>query len=175
MKITIIRHFPTAGNLKKRYIGRTDEEICKIIEGLDYSYLKASKVFVSPMKRALETADILFPEAEKIIIPGLREMDFGIFENKNYKELTGNKDYRLWLNSYCEDKCPQGESRKEFYQRTVNALIEIKELSMRLGLKEAVIVAHGGTAMVAGEKFGKSGTDYFDTKLNFGESATFEI
>ena len=39
------------------------------------------------MTRARQTARILFPEAEQIVVPGLREMDFGTFEGRNYVEM----------------------------------------------------------------------------------------
>lgn len=54
MKIVFIRHGRTKGNMQSRYIGITDEELCK--EGIDELrsntgiYPKADIVFTSPMK-----------------------------------------------------------------------------------------------------------------------------
>ena len=175
MKITIIRHFPTEGNLLKRYIGSTDEAIAKVIEGLDYSSMDNGVVFVSPLKRAIETANYLFPKAQKIAVDNLREMNFGIFENKNYEELKDNLEYSKWLQSNCEEPCPNGESKKEFIKRTVSAIEEIKTTYKEMGLDEAVIVAHGGTAMAIGEALAKPRINYFDVRLDFGKSITFDI
>ena len=36
------------------------------------------------MRRAVQTAEILFPAAQRLLIPDLREMDFGSFEMHSY-------------------------------------------------------------------------------------------
>ena len=54
------------------------------------------------MTRARQTAHILFPQAEQIVVPGLREMDFGTFEGRNYIEMENDPDYRAWVDSNCE-------------------------------------------------------------------------
>lgn len=112
MMITIylIRHGKTSGNLEKRYIGRTDEELSQ--EGRNHLeacrhagiYPKASLVYTSDMKRCIETARFLFPSAKIVPIEGLREMDFGLFEGKNYAELCDEPAYRAWIDSVCEGK-----------------------------------------------------------------------
>ena len=175
MKITVIRHFPTEGNLKKRYIGKTDESIAKIIPNFDYSYLNANVVFVSPMKRAVETAEILFPKAFGIVIDEFAEMDFGIFENKNYLELKNCKEYEAWLDSDCESICPGGESKTEFCKRVSIGIEKLKKIAEALDIFQAVIVAHGGTAMAIGESAAKPKISYFDVKLSYGESITFDV
>ena len=53
MKIYLIRHGKTKGNLEERYIGRTDEPLCEAgRENLKkYQYPQVEMVFTSPMKR----------------------------------------------------------------------------------------------------------------------------
>ena len=88
----LIRHSMTKGNLEKRYIGsRTDEPLCRegiaLLEGFSYpAGEQVERVIVSPMRRCVQTAQILFPGKELVLEPGLMECDFGAFENKNYKE-----------------------------------------------------------------------------------------
>ena len=98
-RLWLIRHGQTEGNRYHRYIGRqTDEALCP--EGIqeleknrkDYP-LTAQRLFVSPMLRARQTAQILFPGREVCVVEELSECDFGDFENKNYLELAGNADY----------------------------------------------------------------------------------
>ena len=52
MKIYLIRHGKTKGNLEERYIGRTDEPLCEAgRENLKkYQYPQVEMVFTSPMK-----------------------------------------------------------------------------------------------------------------------------
>ena len=90
IQLYLIRHSMTAGNLKKRYIGRTDESLCPEGIVLLESYIQKNiypevqRVYVSPMKRCIETAKLIFKE-NLYEVEELRECDFGIFENKNYK------------------------------------------------------------------------------------------
>ncbi len=56
-------------------------------------------VFVSPMLRCRQTAEILFPQIPQIEIDPWREMDFGEFEGKNYAQLNGDPRYQAWIDS----------------------------------------------------------------------------
>ena len=103
----------TEGNKKARYIGVTDEPLCpegiEVLRKMDYPGPDA--VYVSPLKRCVQTAAILFPGEPVHIIEELSECDFGEFENKNYKELDGNADYQAWVDS--RECCPFPEGRAE--------------------------------------------------------------
>ena len=88
-------------------------------------YRDPAVVYVSPLKRARETASILFPKAVQVVIPELAEMNFGKFEGRNYKEMENDPDYRAWVAGMCLGKCPGGESREEFCARTCEAFLEV--------------------------------------------------
>lgn len=88
-------------------------------------YRDPAVVYVSPLKRARETASILFPGAVQIVVPGLAEMNFGKFEGKDFKEMENDPDYRAWVDGMCLGKCPGGESRGEFCARTCEAFLEV--------------------------------------------------
>ena len=88
-------------------------------------YREPAVVYVSPLKRARETASILFPEAVQIVVPGLAEMNFGEFEGRNFIEMENDPDYRAWVDGMCLGKCPGGESRGEFCARTCEAFLEV--------------------------------------------------
>ena len=132
MSVYLIRHGLTQGNLEGRYIGcRNDEALCgqgiKRLEELRMP--KVRQVFISPMKRCTQTAGILFPGAERIVVPDFRECDFGDFEGKNYTELNGDPAYQAWIDSGGELAFPGGESRKRFAQRCVNAFAKLDLLA----------------------------------------------
>ena len=97
----LYRHGKTKGNEEGRYLGRTDESLSE--EGKKALREKrmppAEAVFSSPKKRCQETAALFFPGQCRIIVPDLRECDFGIFENKNWRELSGNPAYQKWIDS----------------------------------------------------------------------------
>ena len=66
MRIYLIRHSMTKGNKEKRYIGTTDESLClegiQLLEERKGMYPEVTYVYVSPMKRCVQTAEIIYPE-----------------------------------------------------------------------------------------------------------------
>lgn len=127
MKIYLIRHGETKGNREHRYVGTTDEGL--LPEGEQALREKKMpqdvRVYASPLSRCRETARILFPEQEPILIEDLRECDFGEFEYKNYAELNGNPDYQRFIDTMGESGFPGGEDMKSFQQRCVRGFEEV--------------------------------------------------
>ena len=121
MKVYLIRHGETEGNREKRYIGRTDEPLCE--EGVELlkrnEYPEAERIYISPMLRCRQSAEIIYPDREYEIVDTLRECDFGLFENKNYQELDGNPLYQKWIDSMGTLPFPEGESREDFTEVAV--------------------------------------------------------
>lgn len=183
-ELILIRHGKTAGNLLGRYIGsRTDEPLCD--EGREELAGKqlpeVERLYVSPMKRCVETAEILWPEFDRKKmqkVTDLRECDFGDFENKNYKELSGNGDYQAWIDSNGTLPFPNGESMDAFKSRCLEAFARIVEevsgaeqewiASGKTGIFRAGIVVHGGTIMAILEQYGYPKAAYFDYQVKNG-------
>ena len=123
--LTLIRHGATLSNKEGRYLGKTDEALgpdgIRTLEKsvADRIYPIADVLFSGPMKRCLETAQILYPGQTPICIPEWTEMDFGAFEGHNYQELSGNPAYQRWIDSGGTLPFPEGESREEFIRRNV--------------------------------------------------------
>ena len=103
MMLALIRHGETRANIQRRYLGKTDESLSErgIERLLSYReknrYPRVDCLFSSPMKRCTETAGILYPMLEPVIIPEWEEMDFGRFEYKNWEELKDDAVRRLHL------------------------------------------------------------------------------
>ncbi len=166
--IFLIRHGQTAGNLEGRYIGsRTDEPLCKMgKEQLAQRKMPpVDVVFASPMKRCIQTAQLLYPEKNLELIEDFRECDFGAFEGKNYRELDGQTDYQKWIDSGGEAAFPGGESRKTFAARCVKAFLPIWN---RRTEGDFALVAHGGTLMAIMEAFACPQGRYFDFQIENG-------
>lgn len=178
MKIIFYRHGKTAGNLKGNYIGKTDEPLCP--EGIAALHppqdgKQVKKVYTSPLLRTVQTARILFPGAEIVSRSGLSEMDFGVFEGKNYVELQNDSAYRAWLESGCEDRCPGGESRAEFVNRICFAFKEIVNRALADEEEELWFVVHGGTIMAIFSKFALPSRPYFDWRIENGQALTAKL
>ena len=162
MRIYFLRHAMTAGNLEKRYIGRTDEPLCR--EGTEQlasvSIPRCELLVCSPMKRCTETAALLFPGQEPVICEELRECDFGDFEGKYYPELNGDERYQKWIDSGGTLPFPNGESPDGFRERCCGGFMRIMERYREV--ESAAFVIHGGTIMSLLSRFAVPHRDYFD-------------
>jgi alpha-ribazole phosphatase len=188
MRIYLIRHGKTEGNLNGRYIGTTDEPLCAegINELKSRTYPKADIVFSSPLKRCLMTAEIIYPDIKPSdinIIPDLREMDFGRFENKSYDELKNEPEYQSWLDSGGTKPFPNGERREEFSKRCCEAfeecirgvedggIVRVGDFGRDgdYGGDGVVFIVHGGTIMSIMEKYGTPKGEFYKWQVKNGD------
>lgn len=182
IKLVLIRHGAAKSNKERRYLGKTDEPLSE--EGKrelsvyreQKIYPKVDHLFISPMKRCVETAEILYPHLTPVFIEEWKEMDFGAFEGKNYEELKGNADYQRWIDSGGILPFPQGESREDFIKRCregfLKMLSDIRQVQKdgkaqnnsqaQEGKRMQTIgmIVHGGTIMALLGSYGDG--DYFD-------------
>ena len=158
--IHLIRHALTQGNIEGRYIGQTDEELCK--EGLnqlevmkrDYNYPLADVVFTSGLKRCVQTAKILFPDKTPIEMRGFEECDFGEFEGHTADELERYEEFSQWLSGGEDARPLNGESNSEFATRVCDCFAKTVDGMIKTGTRTAAIVTHGGVMMSILAAFG---------------------
>ena len=159
-EILLLRHGMTPGNELRQYIGRTDEPLSPAGRAAlaKLRYPAAKVVYISPMLRCRQTAEILFPGAEMRVCDDLREMDFGHFEGRSAADMEQDAEYRAWVDSYCEAPIPGGESREAFMDRCCAAFERIvaDDPSERL-----VFVVHGGTLMSILSRYAEPAREYY--------------
>lgn len=189
-RINLIRHGKTIGNLSKRYIGATDEPLCP--EGIRElpigSYSASQAWFVSPLRRCLETAVLLSGEEagqwttvrsdrairkflegkNREIVADFRECNFGMFENKNYQELSHCPEYQRWVDSNGSLPFPHGEIPKAFRERCCKAFEQAVERICSENWREVCMVVHGGTIMSIMERYALPHRTYFDWRVKNG-------
>lgn len=149
MRIILVRHGETEANHKGIYSGWTNydlttkgkkqaEKLGKILKNENID-----DIFVSPLKRVKDTAQVIANELDKDIniIESLKELGFGIFEGKTNKELQTEykEDYDKWVNDYINYKIPEGESLQELYDRVDEFLKTLTNTD-----KTYLVVTHGG-------------------------------
>ncbi len=121
MELLLLRHSITPGNLKKQYVGITDQPLAPEGEALAREKRKdmppVEALWISPMLRCRQTARILFPELEPVEIPDLRECNFGDFEGRTWAEIKDHPAYQAWMGGEQGAALPNGESVAEFYAR----------------------------------------------------------
>lgn len=153
MKIYLIRHGETEGNVQKKYLGVshspfTDAGIIKNAENITrLSDIKFDVIYTSPSQRCLTIASDF---GEKICIApivedNLMELNFGIFENLTWQQ--AHQNYRDEFDKWCEDtygySIPEGESQKNLDQRVNIFINELKKSDYN----NIAIFSHGGTIM----------------------------
>ena len=154
-KLHLIRHGLTRGNLEGLYVGGgTDLPLCD--EGRHdlevfksrFVYPAPDTVFTSPLARAVETADLLFPAAShRLVVPQLREANFGVFEGRKMEELVKDPEFARWMDP-TSGFVPEGaEPTMEFHARCAETLHKLLEYMIRSEVTEAACVTHGGVIM----------------------------
>lgn len=177
MKIYLIRHGKTPGNTQGRYIGTTDEPILAEEEKRlrERFYPQVETVFVSPLLRCRQTAAAIFPGQPVRIVEDLAECDFGMFENKNWQELTDNPLYQAWIDSNGTLPFPEGEDSREFRNRCCRGFERAVSECFREKIETAAIVVHGGTIMSILERYAVPQRDFYDWHTGNGEGYELEV
>ena len=158
--IYLVRHGMTQEGQEGRYIGHTDVPLSD--EGVlqlqdmaeNYEYPQPDIVFASPLKRCLQTAKIIYPEADVIPMRDLIEYNFGEFENRTAEELQEHPVFPRWLAGEEGVDPPFGESSRDFQTRVTQAFVRIVDGLLKTGTTRSAIVTHGGVITTLLSTFG---------------------
>jgi len=186
IELLLLRHGATRSNEEGRYLGQTDEPLSEagrqklLRDKQNLSMKQPDLLFSGPMTRCRESAQLLF-DAQPILIPEWTEMDFGNFEGKSYRELSGDPDYQAWIDSGGTLAFPGGEGREEFTERSkkgmdrmLAAVSEWKKSNRPAGdLVRAAALVHGGTIMALVSSL--TGGEYFDFQVKCGEGCLLHL
>lgn len=149
MKIYITRHGKTEWNVEGRFQGAKDSPLVK--SGIDDAlslnqYIKGEKfdaIYTSPLGRAKQTSQLVFPNQTIIDDKRLEEMNFGIFEGMKTEEIFesyGELYDNLWNHPEQFTRCPNGgESYADVKKRIISFLEEVKSQNY----EKIFIVTHG--------------------------------
>ncbi len=153
MRLIVIRHGETTGDVEDRFGGAYDDELSphghiqvqQLTEELAGKGIQ--KIFTSPLKRAQQTAAGL---AEKIVCPVKIIPDFK--ERAQYGLLTGmtkteaRAQHPDWVEALKDrlNTIPEAESYAEASSRTSTAFAELLTNLETTGQSCAAIVWHGG-------------------------------
>ncbi|SDL18947.1 alpha-ribazole phosphatase [Halarsenatibacter silvermanii] len=154
-ELILIRHGETEWNKNKRYQGQEDvalndtgrQQARRAAEFIAEENI--DKVCSSDLSRARDTAAAIARSRQLEVkeYPGLREIDFGRWEGKNYETIREEYGDRFdnWLDDPGEVSPPGGEDMYEFMDRVSSALTEILSGN---GEEKIAVVAHGGALRI---------------------------
>jgi alpha-ribazole phosphatase len=150
-KIYLVRHGETDANVEKKYCGQTDVDlnhkglrdaasIAKVLKNTSFD-----SIVSSDLKRTLKTAELIneYHQLEIEIVPELREINFGKFENLTFEEigLQYPEEKEKMIKEKINYNFLEGESLKTLHKRVIkafNKLLKEKEN------EDLLIVSHGG-------------------------------
>lgn len=124
MELYLVRHGETVWNREGRYYGSFDVGLSPRGKaqarklGEIFGKLSFDKVYVSPSRRAVDTAREL--TGEKLVLDArLQEQNFGIFEGKTYREIREEfpRELEKWNRDWQGYCIPQGESFRMVRER----------------------------------------------------------
>ena len=163
MLIYFLRHGLTEYNAEKRYQGQRDIPLSAAGRAmLRKADIEPKTVYITPLCRTRQTAEVLFPTAKLVVVDGLKEMCFGSFEGRNFIEMEKDPEYQAWVQANCESSCPDGERKADFSDRICRTFAQLVDKALAAGEQRLVIPAHGGTQMAAMERFALPRRDYYD-------------
>lgn len=156
MRIYFARHGQTSWNKRRKLQGQKDtiltdrgreqaRESAKGMENIPFDC-----VYTSPLKRAVETAQILRGDREIPLIKDdrLKELGFGIIEGRNLDKILDDPNKKRLKRLFTESdkyRAPKyGESIEELENRT-RAFYEECILPMEGTYEHVLVVAHGCT------------------------------
>jgi len=151
MKIYLVRHGQTEWNKIGRIQGNLDvplndlgREEARRTAGL-LSNIEFNCIYTSGLVRAIETADIMFPNHNgKLRYGDLNERCFGHWQGRLWSEIHAENPnlHEEWLQQGGNYRPPNGESLTEMISRSYSCLKEI--LRKHNNNESLLIVGHGG-------------------------------
>ena len=156
MKLYVTRHGETTWNAANKVCGRTDVDLTErgreqaraLGEKLRREGVKIDRIVASPLKRAVETAQLIagqIGEPPLSVDERLIEQEYGVYEGKDRKDPGFLANKRQFAFRY-----PGGESMMQLAHRLYSLLEELRE-----GYPEetVLLVCHNGVCRVLNTYF----------------------
>lgn len=137
--VFLVRHGETAWSLSRQFTGRADipltargEQAARDL-GTHLYGRRFSRVLVSPLLRARQTADLIGFGAGAVPEPDLVEWDYGQYEGRRAAEVQAERPgWNLF-----DDGCPGGESLQDLSTRADRLVANLRKLP-----DDQLLVAH---------------------------------
>lgn len=176
MEIYLIRHTPV--NLDKEICyGNADvdlqpgyailfKDLKEKLAGIEFKYF-----YSSPLKRCTILANYL--SGDHIITDSrLKELDFGDWEGKNWRDIEITKDFTKWKNDYYNLTTPDGESFKDLYNRCIDFY---RDLSTIEHCTIAIVTHAGVIRSILSYELGLPIKNSFSLKIDYGSVSKIYI
>ncbi|MGL5972115.1 MAG: histidine phosphatase family protein [Oscillospiraceae bacterium] len=140
-----------------------------------YEYEDVHKVYTSPMKRCVETKEILYKDKFCEELDELTDLDMGNFEGETISSLEKDIDYIKWIGDTKNNTPPNGESFKSFQDRVENALNYIIMDMMKNKVTKVSVITHGMVLMSMLTRFGTPEMEPFRWMIGSGKGVVILV
>lgn len=176
MKLYAARHGKTAWNEQNKVCGRTDIPLSQ--QGIEQAqrlaeaagHYKIDLIISSPLKRALETSEIVSKICGIPVITDTRlmEQDYGIYEGADRKDPLFLANKRNFAYRY-----PNGESMMQTAFRIYGLLNDIK---VKYNDKNVMLISHGGVCRIINTYFqDMTNEEFFNYTLDNGRVEEYDF
>lgn len=158
----LIRHGHTEGTENGILYGATELPVTE--EGLErLSELAESGIYPDPEGAALHTSGMLrteqtfrtiYGDIRHGTVPGLKEIDLGIYEMKKVQDILKDEYGKAWLEGRIDNPVFEGgESLDEFQLRVRVTADRVMKDAASEGVSRVILVVHGGVITYVMEGF----------------------
>ena len=169
VRVIVMRHLPTAGNIKRHYIGWTDEPIIEMDVSPPKTSWHPTVVYGSDLLRAKQSATYYFPDAYYTSDPRFRESHFGDWEGKTYDLLKQYEAYRNWIDDPYKYAPPNGERLDEVEKRVRTGFSDLP-----VDQNDLVLMTHGGPIRLLLTRFSPEVQGFWSWTIPHGSAWQFE-
>jgi broad specificity phosphatase PhoE len=159
VRILLARHGQTEWNAVRRFQGSSDVGLSEVGRGQAEALARAvggrrlAAVYTSPLRRAVETAEVVVRERDLplTVLPELAEFGLGEWEGRTVDEIRGRDGdpYQRWIQAPLDHPPPGSETLPELSARVRGAVDRItREYRGLDGNADVLVVAHGGVISV---------------------------
>ena len=174
MLLYLCRHAQTASSAVDSFNGQRElpltdhgkEQARKL--GARLAGVRFAAVYRSPLGRTRETADLVAPFVDQVVLPGLIEIDYGGWEGLSPEQARAQDaaHYDAWLRDPSATPPPGGETAAQIAERALKALEQIAA-----GPGPALAVSHKATIRILGAALTGSPISAYRTRWSQDECA----
>ena len=165
LKLKFIRHFKTKLNINTFLGQERDPEILSDLSN-SFNYVSDAKVYSSPMKRCLQTAEQLIDKNNILVDNRLNEFNYGFAEGLSYDQLIKKYPsiYKDWEN-HKDARFPNGENSEDVLIRLNSFLNDLNKNQN----KTIYIITHNGVLRcLIGAYYGLRKSEWYKVNIPYG-------
>jgi len=178
MLLYLCRHAQTASSAVDSFNGQRElpltdlgrEQARKL--GARLASLKWAAVYRSPLDRTRETADLVAPGFDQIVVRGLTEIDYGGWEGLTPEQARALNPgrYKAWVADPSSTSPTGGETAAQVAERALAALEEIRSRH-EASDRPVLAVSHKATVRILGAALTGAPTSKYRTRWSQDECA----